>query len=705
MLNSGTANVGQASTPAAGLQTRSRFSFAACLSVGRPILAAGRLLAGLLWLASIALPQQVVAPTPDQTGSPRGENTGDYNVMESFETGYRFAVVDGSMGTYKSDVNYGNGIRLLSSNLSVYSRDGHGRWFDQIVLTTVGLGNDPYQSVTLRVEKNKLYRYDMLWRLDDYYNPGLPVAGGLHLMDTSRQMQDHNLTLLPQSKIQFHMGYSRNTQDGPALSTVQLCFDGNVYCGTAGNEFPVFENVRTQQNEFRLGADVDLAGFKLTLLHTWVFFKDDTGYQEDGLEAGDNPSTGVVLNQFQRSAPYRGTSPFWLGNLNRTGKTLAVNGRVTYVDGQGNFLLNENAFGGTPLGAQNQQVQVGGDASRPSLTGDLSISVFPTPRLTLVNNTSVDSTRTDGTSDYAQFNLAAETADFVSFRYLGLRTIANATDLHYRVTGWLSFYGGYHYSDRRIEDIEDYAIPGPLSGAMYEQVNTQQEGLLGVRIKPLKAMTISLESEVGRANHPFTPVSDRNYLALGGRFDYRIKKLTLGGAYKENYNNNSITLTSYSSHSRNYSANASWAPRDWFTLDASYSKLHLDSLSGIVFFAGPEAVSPLTANQVYVSNIHAANLLARFVVAKRVDLYVGYTLTDDTGGGPTLVEPVQIFTAVETFPLSYQAPLARVSIRLREKLRWNAGWQYYNYHEQFGLESFYQGYHANTGYTSLTWSF
>ena len=60
---------------------------------------------------------------------------------------------------------------------------------------------------------------------------------------------------------------------------------------------------------------------------------------------------------------------------------------------------------------------------------------------------------------------------------------------------------------------------------------------------------------------------------------------------------------------------------------------------------------------------------------------------------------------MQTFPLSYQSPLARVSIRLREKLRWNAGWQYYNYHEEFGLESFYQGYHANTGYTSVTWAF
>lgn len=291
-------------------------------------------LMGPVLLAPALLAQQVAAPTPDQAGSPRGENTSDYNVVDSFETGYRFAVVDGSVGTYRSDVNYGNGIRLLDSNLSVNSRDGHGRWFDQIVLTTIGLGNDPYQAVTLRVEKNNLYRYDMLWRLDDYYNPGLPVAGGLHLMDTNRHMQDHNLTLLPLSHVQFHLGYSRNTQDGPALSTVQLCFDGNIYCGTAGNEFPVFENVRRETNEYRLGADVNLLGFKLTLLHSWIFFKDDTGYQENGLLTGDNPSTGVTLNQFQRSEPYHGSNPYWLANLNRSGNTLAVNGRLTSPRGR-----------------------------------------------------------------------------------------------------------------------------------------------------------------------------------------------------------------------------------------------------------------------------------------------------------------------------------------------------------------------------------
>jgi len=659
----------------------------------------------MLWilLAPATLAQQVVAPTPDEAGTPRGSNTGDYNVMDSFETGYRFAQVSGNLGTYHADLNYGNGIRLLSGDLAVYSRDGHGRWFDQIVLNTIGLGNDPYQSATLRVEKNRLYRYDLLWRLDDYFNPGLTVAAGEHFMDTSRRMQDHNLTLFPQSKIQFRLGYSRDLQDGPALSTAQLFT-------TTGNVFPVFENIRREQDEYRLGAAVELAGFKLTVMHSWVYFKEDSGYQQDGLVT--DPQTGVTLTQFQRSEPYHGSSPYWLGNLTKSGKNAAVNARVTYVAGKRNFILDENAFGVTPVGSQNQQVFAGGDASRPELTGDLSLSFFPGTRLTLVNNTSINSTRIDGTSDYGQFDLATQSAAFVSFRYLGLRTIANATDLHYRVRKWLAVYGGYHYSERRIRDIEDLGVGSPpLTGNMYEQTNHLQEGVVGVRLKPVEPLTVNLEGEIGRADRPFTPVSDRNYQALGGRVEYHVRKLTFDAAYRENYNNNSVTLTAYSSHARTYSANASWAPRDWLALDAGYEKLHLDALSGIAFFAGSPAV-PFTSNQVYISNVHAANLTARFVLARRVDLYVGYSITRDTGDGRANAAPAGatdpttlVFTPVQTFPLNYQSPMARVSVRLRSKLRWNAGWQFYNYHEDFGLFSFYQGYHANTGYSSLTWAF
>src|SRR5689334_20039098 len=158
----------------------------------------------IVFFAQILRAQQVVAPTPAQVGSTRGENVGDYNVTNSFETGYRFATVGGNRGVYRSDVNYGNGLRLLGSNLTVNSRDGHGRYFDEIVLSTLGLGNDPYESARLRIQKNRFYDYNLLWRLNDYYNPSLNIALGEHFMNTRRLMQDHELTLLPRYKFEFH---------------------------------------------------------------------------------------------------------------------------------------------------------------------------------------------------------------------------------------------------------------------------------------------------------------------------------------------------------------------------------------------------------------------------------------------------------------------------------------------------------------------
>src|SRR6185312_4377611 len=115
-------------------------------------------------------------------------------------------------------------------------------------------------------------------------------------------------------------------------------------------------------------------------------------------------------------------------------------------------------------------------------------------------------------------------------------------------------------------------------------------------------------------------------------------------------------------------------------------------------------------SSIYVSNIHSLNLGIRFMPMQRTELYLGDNLTKDTGDGRAALaaQPsaaAQVFYNVQTFPLTYQAPLVRLSIQLREKLRWNAGYQYYGYHEQFGVLSQNQNYRANTGYTSLLWSF
>ena len=166
--------------------------------------------------------QQVVTPTQAPVGPPKGDNVSDYNIVDSFETGYRWTSVGGDPEEYKSQVNYADGVRLLGSSLSMFSRDGHGKYFDELTLSTVGLGGDPYESATLRIAKNNLYRFDMSWRLNDYYNPGLVSAGQQsgNFRDTQYTSLDNDLVLFPQSKIKFFLGYSRQVQEGPEITNV-----------------------------------------------------------------------------------------------------------------------------------------------------------------------------------------------------------------------------------------------------------------------------------------------------------------------------------------------------------------------------------------------------------------------------------------------------------------------------------------------------
>ena len=633
-----------------------------------------------------------------------GATLGNYNITQSWELGYRFAEIGGNEGKYRSDVNYRNGIRLLNSALSLHSLNGKGNWFDEIVLNTSGLGNDPYQSATFRIQKNRLYRYDLLWRSNDYFNPGLTVASGEHLEDTTHRWQDHDLTLMPQSAFRIRMGYGHMTDSGPALTTEQEF-------NTQGDVFPLFRDTRREYNEYRLGFDANfLRAFRLTVQRRWEYFKEDSGGSVIVPETG---STGTVLENFQQGAPYRGRTPSWMGNLNGEFKWIAINARATYSGGRGDFIQNELATGTDRFGnAQNLQVAVTGNGDRPVLTGDFNLTLFLTSPLTVVSNTSVANVRTLGDNAFTQINNSPVVLSRINFQFLGIRLITNSTDVRYRFSKKFDVFTGLRYADRQIRSTEAATTSAAiLAGLSAEQSNHSWAGAAGINWLPVSGLRVHLEGEVGRNSTPFAPISQANYHTLYGRTQYRHKTVTLGAAYQQNYNNNSITITSYSSRARSYSADASWAPKSRLSFDASYSKLHLDSIGGIAFFAGtpvPELVTGLSS--IYVSNIHSLNLGIRFMPMQRTELYLGDNLTKDTGDGRAALaaQPsaaAQVFYNVQTFPLTYQAPLVRLSIQLREKLRWNAGYQYYGYHEQFGVLSQNQNYRANTGYTSLLWSF
>ncbi len=678
-----------------------------------------------LTAVAIGFAQPPVAPTNEQVGDPRGSVAGDYNIAQSVELGYRFATVGGDLGMYRAVANYTDGIRLLAGSLSVNSKDGHGKYFDHIQLNVTGLGNDPYEFVSFRIDKNRLYRYDMMWRENDYFNPALTISNGEHFRNTARTMQDHDLTLFPQSNFKFFLGYSRVVNSGPVLSTVEL-FD------VRGDEYPTFSDIREQQNEYRLGGETSFLGWRLNVLRGWEDYKQDTPTQTFAPEIGNNPTDLNTLNSFNRIEPYHGSSPYWrVGLFHDRAEKWAVNGRFTYVAGNRAFTQSELATGTTFVGAlATQQTLAFGTARRPAATGNLNISVFPTPWLTLTNQTSLYNIRTEGDSVFSQYFLGSPILPVLQYTFLGIRTIANSTDVEARMKKKFAVHAGYQYSDRQISVVDSqqkFGLPAPTAPANSPgiQTNILQEGTLGFRYRPIQPLVFLVDGEIGRNNHPYTPISDKNYDAFRARVEYKRKSFRALAFAKTDYNNNSISLTSFASRSRNYGVDGSWTPNEWFAIDAGYNKIHWDSLGGIDFFVTNQLTR---GNSLYISNIHTGTLMARFDILKRADISIGYSHVQDVGDGrscpfgttatnctlagicfygglcsPTLIGglPSQ-FAAAQTFPLRFESPTAKISVRINKQLRWNAGYQYYGYHEQF---SSLQDFRANTGYTSLLFAF
>jgi hypothetical protein len=87
---------------------------------------------------------------------------------------------------------------------------------------------------------------------------------------------------------------------------------------------------------------------------------------------------------------------------------------------------------------------------------------------------------------------------------------------------------------------------------------------------------------------------------------------------------------------------------------------------------------------------------------------LGMSHIQDTGDGRATINgtagyaTLPVFQSVQTFPVRFTSPQGKLSVRINEKLRWNAGYQHYGYNEQFSLQ---QNFRAHTGYTSITWAF
>ena len=235
-----------------------------------------------------------------QIDEQQGIDQGNYNIKQAIEFGYRFTDITGNLQTYNTLVNLQDGPRLLNFTMVMRSLDNHGTFFDRFYFSNFGYGGDPNVATTLRISKNKWYAFDAMFRHDenlwDYsllanpFNPATPIANAPpnfnpvvnapasvagtpviamspHYYDTRRNMQNYNVTFLPQSKIRFRAGYNLNTNEGPAFTTFHQ-----------GTEQFLLENISATLTQYRLGVDFRfLPNTNISYDEIWSYYKTDPG--------------------------------------------------------------------------------------------------------------------------------------------------------------------------------------------------------------------------------------------------------------------------------------------------------------------------------------------------------------------------------------------------------------------------------------------
>ena len=237
---------------------------------------------GMLFFSLVAKAQENLTET-------NGIDSGNYNIQQSADAGYRGTWINGNQGNYGTFVDLNSGLRLFDYSVTMRSLNHNGFLVDNLNFSNFGYGGDPNNVSRLRIQKNNLYDLQVMFRRDQNFsdynlflnpfnptviaptnpatNPSFPVTDATHALRRIKRMQDYNLTLFPQSRLRFRLGLSHNVDVGPAFST----FNGPAA------RYLLNENYRITMNGYRFGMDF---GFlpRTTISYDQIleFDKDDT---------------------------------------------------------------------------------------------------------------------------------------------------------------------------------------------------------------------------------------------------------------------------------------------------------------------------------------------------------------------------------------------------------------------------------------------
>ena len=688
------------------------------------------------------------AQTPSPSPSPMSEPTtiGGFEITSSIEIGLRGLDVNGDHDKYRSDLNYRPGFRIFDSSFLMENRSAGPRPFDSLLVQTSGWGSDPQGSFRLNMDRTGIYKFDSNVRRVRYFNNlknhvvnfSQPVStGSEHRANTLHHFGDFDLTLFPESKLRYRIGYSFNETEGPGTNTLRF----------SGDEFQVGSTIKSHSDDFRLGVEGTVLGFNLGLNYGRRNFRDNTRFFVDGFNGGNNPAstTSFITNAF-RQFRVQGTTDFVHFFAQRTfARRLDFTGRFIYAESRSK--INENdllmgrasSTGNIILG---DLIDVPGNAKRPQARGDLGVTYRITDDFRISNTFTFDQFNIAGSNTLFEFvnsttgaGVPNSTTSFSSsWRGTSYRRVSNLLEGDYQVNRHFAFNLGYRYTHRTVTvglyDVN--LLTGAIQRSGEEDLeNSTHTFIAGSRIKPTQNWSVYLDLERGESDNVFTRLANNDFFNFRVRSIANVKRFTFNVSFITKDNENIGTSTDIVSgtppviifpamtatadtKTRIFSSSVDWTPRTDLSFSGGYTYNHQTGKTDIIVPVGTP-IFTTTRFLAGISEYYVRDSYFYFDIhaqpIKRLSIYAAYRFNDDSGQGDRVItRPEDIITS---YPMTSHMPEIKLAIRLTRNIDWNIGYQYYSYEEIPHFSPFAnplvrfpaQNYTAHMPYTSLRFYF
>ena len=611
----------------------------------------------------------------------------------------------------------------------------------------------------------KYYRF-----LDNFANPQwsfltqVNPATGVRGYDTRTQLGDFDLTILPKNEtISFNVGYSPERYNGSYFSSYHV----------GGNEFLESSNARHRANDIRVGADGKLGPIDWTFLQGFRRFREDT-FIDSVPAGLNTASTAARLTSYTRNEPTRGRVDFTRASAHTlVAKKLDLTARLVYSRAKSTFNFLETftgvnwnpritgwpqtsfpkvgggtvTVGATPNTLNLGRYNITGNTKRPNTQFDLGATFLATDKFRISNTFRIEDFEINGLDVFADFFSITRTIpatvvggpgtrlDELGFSNLDAseitkyRKYVNTIEGDYQFNTRYSVHFGYRYGKRRVEHFFDgynLSSQGSFSPAnarlTEEEFEENQTNAFfgGFKARPVTNWTVYFDAEHGTADNVFTRIGNYDYTNFRVKSRYapnRKVNLNLAAIVKNNSNPSEIAGTSLSDFgvsikSRIFTSSLDWTPTSKLALNIGYNYNWVTSNSLIDYSYFSTTNSAIRGNALFYMRNNFFFIESTARLAPRVTFYSAYRINKDNGQGSRIsdLSATGARFLISSYPMNYQSPEARLSIRLNHRLDWNLGYQYYNYNESdllrlnqpnYIVSPRAQNYHAHLPYMSL----